>query len=201
MTARSTTGIGLNDTFPEFGSKELGIDTLAGGIFTRAILLDMVDFLGAREAGFLPDGRNFGLAEVQALLAKLNLSLRPGDGIIFFTGFQKRLGLNPEAWVFNGPSYNPIAPGLLAETLPLWAEAKTIALISDNPAVEPMPMGEGPLHEGALKKHGIYLAELWALERLVAHCRASNVYEFALASVPLDIKGAFGSPSNAIAIL
>jgi len=194
-------GIGLADTFPEFGAKTLGIDTLAGGIVTRAVLLDMVDLLEGPDAAFLADGRNFGRAEVERALARHKLALHPGDAVLFYTGFQARLAANPDAWVFQGPHYNPIAPGLLADSLPLWGDAKTFALVSDNPAVEPMPMGEGPLHAGAMKGLGIYLAELWALDDLVAFCRRENIWEFALASVPLNIKGAFGSPANAVAIL
>jgi hypothetical protein len=194
-------GVGLDDTFPAFGSKTLGIDTLGGGIVTRAVLLDMVDLLEGPDATFLRDGNNFGLAEVERALARRNLALHPGDAVIFYTGFQARLANDPDAWVFQGPKYNPIAPGLLSDSLPLWGSSKTFALVSDNPAVEPMPMGEGLLHAGAMKGLGIYLAELWALDELVAICRRENIWEFALASVPLNIKGAFGSPANAIAIL
>lgn len=192
---------GLADTFPDFGSKTLGIDTLNGGIVTRAVLLDMVDLLEGPGAPFLRDGHNFGLAEVERALARRDLALHPGDAVIFYTGFQPRLAADPDAWVFKGPKYNPVAPGLLADSLPLWGRSRTFALVSDNPAVEPMPMGEGPLHAGAMKGLGIYLAELWALDELIEICRRENIWEFALCSVPLNIKGAFGSPANAIAIL
>src|SRR5215470_16733719 len=33
-------GAGLDETFPEFGAKTLGIDQLAGGVVTRGVLLD-----------------------------------------------------------------------------------------------------------------------------------------------------------------
>lgn len=194
-------GAGLADTFPAFGSKTLGIDTLAGGIFTRGVLLDMVGLMEGDGATFLSDGANFGLAEIEAALQRQKMALHPGDAAMFYTGFQQRLAADPDAWVFGGPRYNPVAPGLLADTLPLWQRSKTFALISDNPAVEPMPMGEGPLHAGAMKGLGIYLAELWALDELTEICRRDAMWEFALASSPLNIKGAFGSPANAIAVL
>lgn len=194
-------GEGLRDTFPKFGSKTLGIDTLAGGIFTRAVFLDMVGSMQGRETPYLADGGNFGLAAVESALARQQVALWPGDAVIFYTGFQRRLAAKPEAWVFGGPGYDPVAPGLLPDSLPLWAASGTFALVSDNPAVEPMPMGEGPLHAGAMKGLGIYLGELWALDELAEICRAQNVWEFALASSPLNIRGAFGSPANAIAIL
>ena len=119
-------GIGLGDTFPEFGSKTLGIDTLSGGIVTRAVLLDMVDLLDGPDAAFLADGHDFGRAEVERALARRSLALHPGDAVIFYTGFQARLAADPDAWVFQGPKYNPVAPGLRADSLPLWGDAKTL---------------------------------------------------------------------------
>jgi hypothetical protein len=61
-------------------------------------------------------------------------------------------------------------------------------------------MGDGRFHTVALKHLGIYLGELWALDELVAACRADNRWEFALMSSPLLVRGAFGSPANAIAV-
>jgi kynurenine formamidase len=47
---------------------------------------------------------------------------------------------------------------------------------------------------------GIQLGELFALDELAEKCRADGVYEFLFVSIPLNVKGAFGSPANAIAI-
>ena len=62
-------------------------------------------------------------------------------------------------------------------------------------------MGEGVLHAGALKRLGLYLGELFALDALVSHCRSNDRWEFAFVSTPLNLPRAFGSPANALAIL
>lgn len=192
---------GLEDTWPEFGSKTLGMATLSGGIVTRGVLFDMVGFLEGPEAGYLPTGRDIDSDAVRRYLDQHDLTLRAGDAAIFYTGFQNRIRANPEAWRRGTPGFDPVAAGVLAETLPIWDAGGTFALVADNPSVEPNPMGEGLLHAGALKRLGIYLGELFQLEDLVAHCRATGQREFAFVSVPLNIPRAFGSPANALALV
>jgi len=192
-------GAGLEDTSPEFGSKTLGIDTLAGGIVTRGVLFDMLEHIG--DGGdYLAEGNNITTEAVLSYLDKYRLELRPGDAAIFYTGFQYRLLADPAAWV-KGPTFKPVAAGLSVETMPIWERARTFALVADNPAVEPHPIGQGPLHGAAIKGLGIYLGELFDLEALVLHARRTGQREFAFASVPLNIPHAFGSPANAVAML
>ncbi|WP_238368545.1 cyclase family protein [Mesobacterium pallidum] len=153
---------GLEDTYPEFGSKTLGMATLSGGIVTRGVFFDMVRFLGADEQGYLPTDRNIDAATINAYLDQHGLTLRPGDAAIFYTGFQNRVRANPDAWRAGTPGFNPVSPGVLPDTLDIWEAARTFALVADNPSVEPNPMGEGKLHAGALKRLGIYLGELFS---------------------------------------
>ena len=194
-------GVGLDDTWPEFGSKTLGIGTLAGGIVTRAVFFDMVAHIEKGESTYLRDGHDITREAVLSYLEEHKLELRPGDAAIFYTGFQHRLAENPGSWVRGHENHNPVASGVLPETLPIWEEGKTFALVGDNPSVEPNPMGEGVLHAGALKRLGIYLGELFKLDDLAEHCRRHDQYEFAFTSTPLNIPRAFGSPANATAIL
>lgn len=194
-------GVGLDDTWPEFGSKTLGMGTLAGGIVTRGVLFDMVDYLEKGRSTYLRDGVNIDAAAIQAYLADHKLELLPGDAAIFYTGFQHRLLENPGAWVHGSPDFNPVASGILPDTLDIWEVGRTFALVADNPSVEPNPMGEGLLHAGALKRLGIYLGELFDLEELVTQCRRTGQREFTFMSAPLNLPKAFGSPANALAIL
>jgi kynurenine formamidase len=194
-------GAGLSETYPQFGAKTLGIDHLAAGVVTRGVLLDFVRQMEEPEALFLEDGHNIGLADVQTCLERERLELAPGDAVFTYTGFQQRLGRG--RFAPNGPDGQPRerqAPGLLLETLPFWEQAKIFALCSDNPSVEPIPMPEGRFHTVALKHMGIQLGELFALEELVEECRRDGVYQFVLVSTPLNVRGAFGSPANAVAI-
>jgi len=194
-------GAGLTETYPEFGAKTLGIDQLAAGVVTRGVLLDLVREMEGPEALFLEDGHNVGLADVQACLEREKVELAPGDAVFTYTGFQHRL--RHGSFAPRGPdgvAGERQAPGLLLETLPFWRDAKVFALCSDNPSVEPIPMPEGRFHTLALKHMGIQLGELFALDELVDECRRDSAYEFLLVSTPLNVRGAFGSPANAVAI-
>src|SRR5690606_15893036 len=91
-------GVGLDDTWPEFGSKTLGIGTLAGGIVTRGVLFDMVEHLEGADRLYLPDGVNITTEAVRSYLDKHDLELRPGDAAIFYTGFQHRLVSRRDEW-------------------------------------------------------------------------------------------------------
>ena len=186
----------MTETFPEFGAKNLGIDLIAGGVVTRGVLLDMVAFLAGPDAQFLPDGRDVTRTDVEAYLDHHQLALAPGDAVVLFTGFEARQRAGE--FLRDGAA---VAPGFTLDTLDLWARAEVFALVSDNPSVEPIPMPEGRFHTVALKHLGIHLGELWALEDLARRCRAEDRWEFALISVPLHVRGAFGSPANAIAVL
>jgi kynurenine formamidase len=188
-------GAGLQETFPEFGAKTLGIDQLAAGIVTRGVLLDFVRTMEPLGAQFLEDGHNIGLADVQACLQRQNVELAAGDAVFTYTGFQHRL--RDRGFASNGERQ---APGLLLDTLSFWRDTKVFALCSDNPSVEPIPMPEGKFHTNALKHLGIHLGELFALDELAEECRRDGVYEFLLVSTPLNVRGAFGSPANAVAI-
>lgn len=194
-------GAGLSETFPEFGAKTLGIEQLAGGVVTRGVLLDLVREMEGLDALFLADGHTIELSDIQACLQREDVELGPGDAVFIYTGFQHRL--KERGFIPTGPDGapgHPEAPGLSLDTLSFWQEAKVFALCSDNPAVEPVPMPEGRFHTVALKHMGIQLGELFALDELTETCRSDGVYEFLFVSVPLNVRGAFGSPANAIAI-
>lgn len=56
------------------------------------------------------------------------------------------------------------------------------------------------LHPWLLAMFGMPIGELWDLQALSAHCKASGRYSFMLTSAPLNIPGLIGSPPNALAI-
>jgi len=188
-------GAGLQETFPEFEAKTLGIDQLAAGVVTRGVFLDFVRAMEPAGAQFLEDGHNIGLAEVQACVQREGVELSAGDAVFTYTGFQHRL--RDRGFASNGERQ---APGLLLDTLPFWRDTRVFALCSDNPSVEPIPMPEGKFHTIALKHLGIHLGELFALDELAEQCRRDGVNEFLLISTPLNVRGAFGSPANAVAM-
>ena len=192
-------GAAYEETFPEFGAKTLGIDALAGGVVTRAVLLDLVGLLEGPDVAYLPDDRRVGAAEIRSCLTRIGVTLAPGDAVVVYTGFQARVRELGFVREIDGTPVG-LAPGLALDALDVFGPAGTFALIGDNPSVEANPMGDGRFHTVALKHWGIYLGELWALEELVAACRADDRWEFLLVSSPLYVRKAFGSPANALAL-
>ncbi|MEC3853143.1 cyclase family protein [Paenarthrobacter ureafaciens] len=186
------------ETFPEFGAKTLGIDALSGGVVTRGVLLDLVGFM-EDGAPYLSDEKQVNGEDIVACLEHQGIQLHPGDAVLLYTGFHKRqtdCGFMREV---DGKSIG-VAPGLSVDSLDVFLEAGVFALISDNPSVESNPMNDGRFHTLALKHGGIYLGELWDLDGLREACREDSRWEFLLMSSPMYVRGAFGSPANALAI-
>jgi kynurenine formamidase len=183
-------GAGLGETSPEPRAKTLGIDAFAGGIVTRGVVLDLVGTLQPPGTPYLPAGPTVSRDDVERCLEAEGVTLERGDAVLLFTGYEQRVA---------DDAVGEHVPGIDGTTLPLWVEAEVAALAADNPAVEALPI-DSAIHVGALRDAGILLGELWALEPLVRRCREDGRYECLLASAPLNIPGAFGSPANALAI-
>jgi kynurenine formamidase len=184
-------GRGIREVGRSGKAKTLGIETAAAGIVTRAVVLDMVGFLGHAEQGYVP-GDRIRVRNVEDCLAAASLELRSGDAVLVFTGALHHLAANGGTW----PAH---LSGLDADTLPFWRDAQICAIASDGPVVDAVPL-DYSMHAVALREDGILLGELWQLDELVAACRADGRYECLLASAPLNIPGAFGSPCNAVAV-
>ncbi len=82
----------------------------------------------------------------------------------------------------------------------LW-DSHVAAVAADNAALEVMRPGTGfPLHQHPLPLLGIPIGEYWVLDQLAEDCARDRSYTFLLASVPLNLRGAIGSPPQAVAI-
>jgi kynurenine formamidase len=83
----------------------------------------------------------------------------------------------------------------------LW-DSQIAALASDDAAVEVMwrTTTDFFLHKHMLPLLGIPLGEHWKLDALAADCEADGEYDFLIVSVPLNLRGAIGSPAQAVAI-
>jgi kynurenine formamidase len=183
-------GAGIEETYPEPRAERLGIDAFATGIVTRGVLLDAVSALAEDGATHLPDELRIDAAGIETCLSRQDVTLSRGDCVLIYTGFERRQAKG---------DFGRQHAGIDGTTLNIWKDAQIAGLISDNLAVEAVPV-DYSIHIGALRNLGILLGELWALEDLAMACRADGVYEFLLVSAPLNIPGAFGSPANALAI-
>jgi kynurenine formamidase len=185
-------GRGLDEVDETGTARTLGIEAVAGGIVTRAIVFDLVGFLGRTEAGFLTDETRISGDMLTAFLAEHALALEDADAALVYTGFYRR-------WLDNGGAIPATIAGLDRSSMPLWRESGIAALASDNPTLDAVPM-DSSIHIEALRELGVLLGEYWALDDLVDACRRDGRYECLLVSAPLNLPGAFGSPCNALAI-
>ncbi|MBU4575949.1 MAG: cyclase family protein, partial [Desulfarculus sp.] len=69
------------------GAKKFGMETVPP-LVTRAVMVDMVDFLGRN----LGPAEEISLKDFKACLAKHNLNIQPGDAVLINTGWMRLLG-------------------------------------------------------------------------------------------------------------
>ena len=189
------------------GSEVLGIQNLAKrGAATRGVLLDLGRFL--EEQGTPIDfhsSQTFDVATLEACREAQGVEVRPGDMLIFRTGWLRWLyGLPPAQ--LTELAEHLVAPGLLsgpAMARYLW-DLHIAAIGTDVVAVEAWPPvitpERGFLHINLITMFGMNLGEMWELEALADDCAADGVYEFMFTTAPMHIRGGVGSPPNALAI-
>lgn len=177
-----------------WGAHKSGIDTLAQGVASRGLLLDLPRFHGLPH---LPPGTRIGPTELDAVLAAQNIETRSGDVLMIRTGTypQQRRGVDV------GPGDQP---GLTWECA-RWLRVHDIAAVcADNSAVEIVRAnGDGPempFHMLAIRDIGLLLGELFDFEDLAADCAADGIYSCLFIASPLNMPGGTGSPVSPIAI-
>jgi kynurenine formamidase len=185
-------GAGLEETFPAASAATLGIEALGAGILTRGVLLDCVAAFGDG-ADFLDPSVAMTRAMIEDVISAQEVEIEAGDAVLIYTGLERRRARLGGAWPRD-------CAGLLGDTVALWTDLDILALISDNLGIDVTP-GTNVMHAELLCRAGIPFGELWALDSLAQRLRAEQRWEFLLASVPLSISGAFGSPANAVAVL
>jgi len=185
----------------------LGIDAVARhGLVTRGVLIDAAGYFEEAGTPLRPDSRkSITVQELQEMLDRQELALRPGDVLLLRTGWIEGFLSSPEGERHRLLTRGSPWPGLHAgEDMArfLW-DSGVIAVAADNRSVEASPgePGQGFLHRRLLTLLGILLGEMWDLAELARECRRSGRYEFLLASVPLNLPRGVGSPANALAIL
>jgi kynurenine formamidase len=171
------------------GAQRCGIDKV-GCIAGRAVLLDMVEFLGPDE---MTSAHNVTAAELQACADAEGVSIGPGDILLIRTGWLSRFLADP-----TNPQTMASQPGIGLDAVSLIRDRDVAAVGADNSAVETIPFDGQFLsvHIELLIKLGVYLLEHLVLDDLAR----DRVYESLLVVAPLTITGAAGSPINPIAI-
>lgn len=197
------------------GTPGLGIQAWADHpIVTRGLLLDLA---GHREKQGNPinhaDGEPLSLDLIEEAVRAQQTPPAPGDVLMLRTGWcEWFLGLDHAAKLKARDARKSTGIAQSREFIE-WVWDHRLALVAaDNFAVECLPpVGNSPflasapndrgmMHQELLAKLGVPLGELWRLDRLVAHMKASGHWDAMIVVKPLNVTGATGSPANATAI-
>lgn len=184
----------------------LGIDRWADrAVVGRGVLLDMARHLAsAGDPIDVEAAREITAGELDAALAEQRVELADGDILLLHTGWLHHLmSLDPDDRI---PLLDPgrqRVPGLAVTdaTLEWLWDHHVAAVAADNVGVEACGPGlRFDLHPCLLALLGLPLGEYWWLHDLATDCALDGRYESLLVSVPLNLRGAVGSPAQAVAI-
>ncbi|KAI5924727.1 hypothetical protein F4810DRAFT_663092 [Camillea tinctor] len=189
----------------------LGIHAWAEqGIIGRAILIDYHGWRESQGVAAKPFDSfatsPIPLEDLKACLAAQGTEVKFGDILFVRTGFHlARSGKNPaEIWDHHEKVPHPFGGVQQSEEMLRWIWSSFAAVAGDHPTFECWPpwtqVKEWSLHEVLLSGWGCPIGELFDLEALAAHCRASKRWSFFLSSEPCYVPGGVASPANAVAI-
>lgn len=175
----------------EFGRH--GVHTIAPMV-CRGVLLDVPSALGVRSCGA---GYEITPADLDRALVHGGVELGSGDVALVRSGWGARFADGAEA--YRGERSG--VPGV-GEAGAIWlADHGVLAAGADTIAFERLAPGSGhaelPGHRVLLVERGVYIIEALDLEALAA----ATHYEFTFILVPLNLRGATGSPVRPLAVV
>lgn len=198
-------GIRDDEIHPGEGTR-LGIDRWANrGVVGRGLVVDVVRYLASIGESLDPMScREVTPDELDAALDRQGSAIEPGDILLVHTGWLAHLLDIPAS--DRGPLLDARAqrvPGLeVSDRILEWCwDHHLAAVAADNVGVEACGPGKRfALHPAFLALLGMPLGEYWWLHDLAAACATDGRHECLLVSVPLNLRGAVGSPAQAVAI-
>ncbi|KAB8221582.1 putative cyclase-domain-containing protein [Aspergillus novoparasiticus] len=193
-------------------SDVIGLHTVveAGGITGRGVLLDYAQWAATKKLEIQPlSSTPITVESLEAMVKDFKIEIHPGDILLIRSGFTAAYNeLNEQERINLAQRPSPDFIGVEAtENMLRWLwKYQFGAVAGDAPSFERAPI-RGPhadprynLHEWVLAGWGCPIGELFDLERLSQHCKATGRYTFFLSSVPLKVPGGVASPPNAIAV-
>jgi len=175
------------------GCTRLAIDTLAQGVVTRGVLIDIPRLKGVP---FLEPGTAVYQEDIEAWEKQAGVRVGPGDALLLRTGrWARREAMG--AWPVSRS-----AAGLHA-SVATYLKERGVAFLGSDAASEVMPsMVEGvnlPVHTLAITALGIHILDNQDLERLGETASRLGRWEFQVTINPLPVAGGTGSPLNTLA--
>ena len=175
------------------GAQKLSINTLAHGIFSRGVLIDVPWTKGVP---YLEPGTAILEEDLDAWEAKSGVRLSPGDVVLIRTGRWARLE-------DKGPwAVGEALAGVHASAVK-WLRNRDVAVVGTDAGVDVIPSGvEGqpfPVHRLLIVAMGTPVFDNLDLEQLSEEAIRQKRWDFLLTVAPLRVQGGTGSPLNPIA--
>lgn len=171
------------------GVRKLGLEKVPPMV-TRGVLLDMAAHRGM---DIIPEGTAFSAAEIEAVAKRQKVTIRPGDVVLFNTGWHKLMGKDNTRFLAGGPGINRNAARYLADR-------GVVAVGSDTWALEVVPFEPGAgtfeVNQFLVAKKGIHVLE----NVQSAGLAADRVYEFMFTLGHAKYAGTTQSIINPVAI-
>lgn len=177
------------------GDSGLSVETAAGGIVGRGVLLDIPRLRGTP---WLEPGDAVSEDDLLGAERAQQVAAGPGDLLLVRVGHRRRRReLGPWDAAARRAGLRPSAMTLLA--------ARRVAALGgdgNNDTAPSLAEGAGfPVHALAVTAMGLHLMDYLDLEELAETCAAHGRWSFLCVVAPLRVAGATGSPVNPIAIL
>lgn len=183
-------------TVTSSGAARNGIDKMAAGIISRAVLLDVARLRGVESLG---PGEVITPADLEAAERAEHVRAERGDVLLVRTGYVRVFTVYGDR-VF----YMKQTPGLGSACIE-WLHAREVAAVAtDTNMVEVWPPEDPavlfPLHALCIRDMGLTLGEMFALDELAGDCARDGVWEVLFSAPPLKVAGGVGSPLNPLAV-
>jgi kynurenine formamidase len=177
----------LDEITEEYGTNRLGIDTLPQ-VVTRGVLINLAEGIG-----HLPAGHVITPADVEEFLQRHNISVQPGDAVLFHTAWG-RLWNDNDAYLAGEPG-----PGMAMVD---WIADHRVSLVGcDTWSFGPVP-AEDPTRPFVVPqvlntRHGVVVVENLRLTDLAA----AGVVEFMFVLSHARLRGATGAWVSPLAVV
>lgn len=185
-------GVRQDDAVDMGGLQQLSIADMAGGIFTRGVLLDVA---GALNKPWLEPGAVVTANLLVEAEQHSDVEVRHGDAVFVHVGLEAREHA-------QGPENPAVRAGLDVSAVE-WLHYRQVSVYSGD-CIERFPeTGRAlpmPLHQIGIARMGLVLLDCPQMTGLVEKCRAIGRSTFLLTAAPLVVPGGTGSPVNPVAV-
>lgn len=170
----------------------------AGGITGRGVLLDYAEWAASKNISIEAlSSTSISVETLQSIVDDFHIQFQQGDILFIRSGFTaayNKLNDSQRKDLADRPSPDFIGVEASEKTLRWLWKHQFGAVAGDAPSFERAPI-RGPhadpnynLHEWVLAGWGCPVGELFDLEAVSKHCKATGRYTFFLSSMPLKVQ-------------